>query len=114
MELWGGIECTINRVGTTTYDQLARCGHYERGDDLARFAALGIRTMRYPLLWERAVTTSPAEFDWSFADDRLPRLRELGITPIAGLVQRRAVIGPVPARRTPSRTPASARNAASS
>jgi len=86
MELWGGIECTINRVGTTTYDQLARCGHYERGDDLARIAALGIRTMRYPLLWERAATGRPGEYDWSFADERLAQLRGLGIEPIAGLV----------------------------
>src|SRR4051812_39571903 len=86
MELWGGIECTINRVGTTTYDQLARNGHYERGDDLERIAALGIRTMRYPLLWERAATARRGEYDWSFADQRLAQLRELGITPIAGLV----------------------------
>jgi dTDP-4-dehydrorhamnose reductase len=86
MELWGGIECTINRVGTKTYDQLARCGHYARGDDLERIASLGIRTMRYPLLWERAATTRPGEYDWSFADQRLAQLRELGIQPIAGLV----------------------------
>ena len=86
MELWGGIECTLNRVGGSTFDQLARCGHYERGDDLDRIAALGVRTLRYPLLWERAATGSPTEFDWSFADQRLARLQELGITPIAGLV----------------------------
>ena len=86
MQLWGGIECTLNRVGNTRFDQLERSGHYARASDLDLIAGLGIRTLRYPLLWERAVTTSPAEFDWSFADDRLPRLRELGITPIAGLV----------------------------
>lgn len=86
MELWGGIECTINRVGTKTYDQLARCGHYRRGDDLERIAALGIRTMRYPLLWERAAAGRRGEYDWSFADERLAQLRGLGIEPIAGLV----------------------------
>jgi dTDP-4-dehydrorhamnose reductase len=86
MELWGGIECTINRVGSNTYDQLARCGHYTRGDDLARIASLGIRTLRYPLLWERAATARPGEYDWSFADERLAQLRELKIGPIAGLV----------------------------
>ena len=86
MELWGGIECTINRVGTKQYDQLERCGHYRRGDDLERIASLGIRTLRYPLLWEKAASTRPGVYDWSFADERLPRLRELGITPIAGLV----------------------------
>jgi dTDP-4-dehydrorhamnose reductase len=86
MELWGGIECTINRVGTKQYDQLERSGHYTRGDDLARIASLGIRTLRYPLLWERAATARPGVYDWRFADERLPRLRALGITPIAGLV----------------------------
>ncbi len=90
LQLWGGIECTLNRVGDERFDQLARNGHYARGDDLAMIAATGIRTLRYPLLWERAArapfTDSPEGYDWSFADQRLPRLRELGITPIAGLV----------------------------
>ena len=86
MKLWGGIECTLNRVGSTRFDQLARSGHYARPGDLERIAELGIETLRYPFLWERAATASPTEFDWSFADDRLPRLRELGIEPIAGLV----------------------------
>jgi dTDP-4-dehydrorhamnose reductase len=86
MNLWGGIECTLNRVGSRQFDQLALSGHYSRGGDLERIAALGIRTLRYPLLWERAATASPTEFDWRFADERLTRIRELGITPIAGLV----------------------------
>ena len=87
MQLWGGIECTLNRVGSDTFDQLARCGHYARGDDLDRIAALGIRTLRYPLLWERAATgVAGVNIDWAFADERLARLQALGITPIAGLV----------------------------
>jgi dTDP-4-dehydrorhamnose reductase len=86
MKLWGGIECTINRVGVRTYDQLQRNGHYERADDLDRFAELGLRCLRYPLLWEKAATPVPGVYDFSFADERLPRLQELGITPIAGLV----------------------------
>ncbi len=47
--------------------------------------ALGIRTLRYPLLWERAATGNPTEYEWSFADQRLAQMRALGITPIAGL-----------------------------
>jgi dTDP-4-dehydrorhamnose reductase len=86
MQLWGGIECTIARVGSKVFDQLARAGHYERGEDLELIAALGISTMRYPLLWERAATGTRGVHDWSFADERLKRLRELGIRPIAGLV----------------------------
>ena len=53
IELWGGLECTINRVGDAYFDQLARCGHYGRLDDLDAIAALGLRTLRYPALWER-------------------------------------------------------------
>ena len=86
MKLWGGIECSLNRVRGTRFDQLALNGHYTRGDDLDKIAALGIRTLRYPLLWERAATGSPEEYDWAFADERLPRMRALGIEPIAGLV----------------------------
>jgi len=86
MELWGGIECTLNRVGNQRFDQLAQSGHYSRASDLHRIAAIGIKTLRYPLLWERAATPSPTEFDWRFADERLPWMRELGLTPIAGLV----------------------------
>lgn len=84
LELWGGLECTVNRVGDRYFDQIERTGHDERLDDLDRFAALGLRTLRYPLLWER---TMPDETpDWRWADTRLGHLRELGITPILGLV----------------------------
>ena len=86
MKLWGGIECTLTRVGNRRSDQLAQSGHYTRGSDLERIAALGIRTLRYPLLWERAATDSRTEFDWRFADERLAMLQALDITPIAGLV----------------------------
>jgi dTDP-4-dehydrorhamnose reductase len=84
VELWGGIECTLSRVGQRRCDQLARSGHYSRPGDLETIAGLGIRTLRYPLLWERAARGR--DIDWSFADERLALLRALGITPIAGLV----------------------------
>ena len=51
LEMWAGVECTVNRVGQEYRDQLARSGHAARGDDLDRFAALGIRSLRYPVLW---------------------------------------------------------------
>ena len=86
IELWGGIECTVNRVGDRWFDQLARSGHDARLDDLDRIAALGIRTLRYPILWERIAPNSIAACDWSWSDARLARLRELGIRPIVGLV----------------------------
>ncbi len=85
LELWGGIECTVNRVGDRYFDQLARCGHDDRPDDLDRVAALGIRTLRYPVLWERVAPRSPDAPDWSWSDARLARLRRLGVGVIAGL-----------------------------
>ena len=85
-ELWGGIECTVNRVGDAWFDQLARSGHAERLDDLDRIAALGIRTLRYPVLWERVAPDGLERADWRWVDERLGRLRELGIRPIVGLV----------------------------
>ena len=85
LEMWGGVECTINRVGDTYFDQLERNGHSLRSDDLFRFAELGIRTIRYPIQWERIAPRGLAQANWSWADERLNMLRTLGITPIVGL-----------------------------
>jgi dTDP-4-dehydrorhamnose reductase len=86
MQLWGGIECTLNRVGERFFCQLTTSGHAGRIDDLDRFAALGIRVLRYPLLWERLAPDGLEHARWGWADERLQRLRSLGIAPIAGLV----------------------------
>ncbi len=85
LEMWGGVECTINRVGNTYFDQLKRNGHESRLDDLHRFAELGIRAIRYPIQWERIAPHGLAQANWSWADERLNALRTLGITPIVGL-----------------------------
>ena len=86
LELWGGVECTVNRVGDCYFDQIERTGHSVRIDDLDRFAALGIRALRYPILWERIAPHGLAHADWTWADQRLRRMRRLGVRPIAGLV----------------------------
>lgn len=86
LELWGGVECTVNRVEDRYFDQLQRTGHTERLEDLDRIAALGIRTLRYPILWETTAPNGLAQANWQWADQRLNRLRELGIRPIVGLV----------------------------
>ena len=86
MELWGGIECTVNRVRDEYFSQMERSGHASRLEDLERIAALGIRAVRYPALWERTAPLGLEAADWSWLDSRLPRLRELRVTPIAGLV----------------------------
>ena len=85
-EIWGGIECTHNRVGDCYQDQLDRTGHSERIHDLDQIAALGFRTLRYPILWERTAPDGLASADWRWATERLERLQQLGIKPIVGLV----------------------------
>ncbi|MFL5285240.1 MAG: family 1 glycosylhydrolase, partial [Rhodopila sp.] len=86
LALWGGIECTVVRIGNTWRDQLHDTGHHDRAQDLERIAQLGIRTLRYPIIWERVAPETPDEQDWRWTDERLFRLRALGIQPIAGLV----------------------------
>jgi dTDP-4-dehydrorhamnose reductase len=86
LEIWAGFECTLNRVRDTQHDQLALAGHYDRLDDLDRLAALGVRTIRYPILWERIVDGRPHGHAWRWTDAQMRRLRELGIEPIVGLV----------------------------
>jgi len=85
LELWGGVECTVNRVGDRWRDQLRLSGHHDRIDDLDRIAELGIRTLRYPILWERT-ELEPEVLDWRWTDARMERMRDLGIRPIVGLV----------------------------
>ncbi len=86
LEMWGGVECTVNRVGDRWFDQMVWSGHDARATDLELFAALGIRSLRYPILWERLAPRSLDEIDWRWSDDRLARLRDLGIRPIVGLL----------------------------
>ncbi|MBD0334249.1 MAG: family 1 glycosylhydrolase, partial [Cyanobacteria bacterium Co-bin13] len=86
LEVWAGIECTVNRVGDNYGDQLQRNGHENRIEDLDLFASLGIRAIRYPVLWERTAPNGVEQADWSWADERLERLRQLDICPIVGLL----------------------------
>jgi dTDP-4-dehydrorhamnose reductase len=85
LELWGGLECSVVRVGADMRNQIVETGHHERAGDLDLVAELGIKTLRYPVIWE-TVSPSPDHDDWGWHDVRLKQLRELGISPIAGLV----------------------------
>ncbi|HEY8383317.1 MAG TPA: family 1 glycosylhydrolase [Microvirga sp.] len=85
LELWGGIECTVARIRDDFRDQSKETGHSDRIEDLDRIAELGIRTLRYPVLWETISPRTPDETDFSWHDVRLAGLRQLGIRPIAGL-----------------------------
>lgn len=86
LELWGGVECTFNRVGDRYFDQMERNGHADRIEDLDQFAALGLQAIRYPVLWERTAPDGLEQADWSWADQRLAYLDDLGMRPIVGLV----------------------------
>jgi len=86
LELWGGHECTVNRVGDRYRDQTWLTGHQHRPDDLSRFADLGLAALRYPVLWERISPESPEQHDWRWTDERLPAIARAGMRPIVGLV----------------------------
>jgi dTDP-4-dehydrorhamnose reductase len=74
----------VNRVGSAYFDQVKRTGHEHCLADLDLIAELGVRTVRYPVLWER---TSPhGVADWTWPDQRFGKLRDLGIDVIAGLL----------------------------
>ena len=86
LELWAGVECSVNRVRDRFFDQLERSGHARRASDLQLFAELGVKALRYPVLWERTAPDGLENADWTWTDERLERLRELKIRPIVGLV----------------------------
>ena len=86
IEWWGGPEYTLNRVGDRYTDQIERSGHAARIGDLDRFAALGLSALRYPVLWERIAPQAIDAPDWRWTDERLARIRTLGMRPIAGLL----------------------------
>ncbi|WP_261269436.1 family 1 glycosylhydrolase [Sphingomonas sp. LC-1] len=85
LQFWGGVECTVNRTAAGYSDQIRLSGHHGRLADLDLFASLGMTAIRYPVLWERVMPDGRTP-DWSWTDERLGRLRDLGIRPIAGLV----------------------------
>ncbi|MGE5520040.1 MAG: family 1 glycosylhydrolase [Candidatus Dadabacteria bacterium] len=85
-EVWGGIECTINRVQNEFNDQLEHSGHYYRNGDLEQVAGLGISKIRYPILWEKHQPVRDLPIDWTWAEQRLTILKNHNIQVIAGLV----------------------------
>jgi len=86
LELWGGVECTVVRIGDEFRSQLHETGHWSRMSDLDAMAELGVKATRYPIVWETVAPEVPTELDFSWHDERLKRLRELDIKLIAGLL----------------------------
>jgi dTDP-4-dehydrorhamnose reductase len=86
LEVWGGLECTVVRLQDNYRNQIVETGHFDRIEDLDAIAALGIKALRYPVLWETISPDHPDIEHWDWHDARLARLRQLGVAPIAGLV----------------------------
>jgi dTDP-4-dehydrorhamnose reductase len=86
LQLWGGAECTIVRLGDSWRDQSEETGHAGRRSDFEAMADLGMKRIRFPILWERVAPDRPDRLDFAWTDDRLGLLRELGIEVIAGLL----------------------------
>src|SRR6185312_710288 len=86
-EIWGVLECTINRIGNSFRDQLQYAGHYERKDDIDKIAQTGIKMIRYPILWEAHQTDNENEIiNWDQTSRQLLKIRSHQIIPIAGLL----------------------------
>ncbi|MFO0447736.1 MAG: family 1 glycosylhydrolase [Pseudomonadota bacterium] len=85
-----GIEDTFitapsHRTGRTL-DEYELTEHYSRIEaDLALFADLGLRAVRYGIPWHR-INPAPGAWDYEWADRPLGRLLELGIQPVVDLV----------------------------
>src|SRR5687767_13724726 len=85
-DIWGGLECTINRVNNNFFDQFEYSGHYEREGDIESIASLGIKKLRYPVLWEKHQPEKDTLIDWTWTEKRLNEIRGHNIDVIAGLV----------------------------
>ena len=82
-----GIENSIPTIdgGKVRMDEMEKCGHYRHWrTDFDLVQELGIRFLRYgaPL---HTTLIGPRRYDWSFADEVLPDLRQRGIVAIVDL-----------------------------
>jgi dTDP-4-dehydrorhamnose reductase len=73
-------------VGNNFRDQLLYAGHYSREDDIDQLASLGIKKLRYPVLWEKHEPEEGKRINWSWTEKQLNKIRSSGIEPIAGLL----------------------------
>jgi beta-glucosidase len=78
-----GFECSaFPQIGA---DELAETQHYRWwASDLLRVREAGITMIRYGIPWHR-VNPRPHEYDWSWTDQAIDLMQQLGITPIVDL-----------------------------
>ena len=74
------------RLGDRWRDQVRETGHGLREGDIDLIAELGIRTLRYPILWESVAPERPDVLDFAWTDRRVAALGERGIELIGGLL----------------------------
>ena len=86
LEIWGGSECTVNRVGNQYRDQIRMTGHETRASDFDDLCSLGITRLRVPVLWERVFPGVSTQGAWAWSDACLGRCRANGVRPIVGLL----------------------------
>ena len=64
-----------------TLDEYELTGHYERRrEDINLMASLGVKTVRYGIPWHR-INPAPKAWNWSFPDEALEHLLQVGIDP---------------------------------
>ena len=85
-EVWGGFECTINRVGEKFIDQFDHSGNYVLDKANHYLVDLGIKKVRFPILWEKHEPIEHEPINWTWAETNLNDLRNKHIEPIAGLL----------------------------
>ena len=75
-EIWGGIECTINRVDNNYRDQLEVTGHYDRGQVILKqlqhwvFENCGTRCCGKIISHD-----ADGEIDWTWTEQQLNTIR---------------------------------------
>jgi beta-glucosidase len=84
-----GIECSYPTIetpqGRVRRDQMQECGHYDRWrEDLELTLEVGCRYLRYGPPYYK-MHEAPGVYDWSFTDEVLPVMQQMGITPIIDL-----------------------------
>ena len=80
MELWGGFECTLNRVADRFCEQLLPQERAARAQCLRMLPALGVKSFRYRIAWDDLDT----EGDHIAAD--IAALAQGSVNPIIGLL----------------------------
>ena len=87
IELWAGLEHTINRVQDSYKDQIAKIGLEEGLPDFSLLKDLGLKKFRCPFLWEKiAVHDNPEKLNWDYCEQFLNGLKQCEIEPIAGFL----------------------------